>query len=74
MFGVPVAEDPNTANEVVLKALRARLYGWQLDGWVDPIVVLSRYIPVFVELRDSKRLASILEMDQCRQQEQEWNR
>lgn len=74
MFGVLVAEDPNTGHEVVLKAFagKIRSYGWQLDGWVDPIVVPEQ-IPRFVELRDSVSQVS-LEMDQCRQQEQEWNR
>ncbi len=53
MFGVLVAEDTVTGEEVVFKAFagKIRTYGWNLEGWVDSIVVPEE-IPRFVELRD----------------------
>jgi hypothetical protein len=53
MFGVLVAEDTVTGEEVVFKAFagKIRSYGWNLEGWVDSIVVPEE-IPRFVELRD----------------------
>jgi hypothetical protein len=53
MFGVSVAEDTVTGEEVVFKAFAGKIqsYGWNLEGWVNTIVILEE-IPRFVELRD----------------------
>jgi hypothetical protein len=53
MVGVLVAEDIVTGEEVVFKAFAGKIqsYGWNLEGWVDSIVVPEE-IPRFVELRN----------------------